>query len=225
MVYNRCLAGLIPSRCPGCGGPSAGGFCAGCRAEFRPVRRPCLRCGLSLPAPTCPGTSASWIVATVVAPFRYAEPLQGHLQALKFAGRRSLGRAFGELLADHVVATGAAEGIDALVAVPLHRRRWISRGYNQAVEIARPMVAALRIPMIIASIARSRSTAAQSELNARQRRANLRRAFTVHRPLSGKRIAVIDDVMTTGATMNALALELVRAGAESVDAWVVARAL
>jgi ComF family protein len=189
------------------------------------VRRPCPRCGLSLPAASCPATSAAWTVATVVAPFRYAEPLQGYLQALKFAGRRNLGRALGELLVDHLVATGMAEGIDSVVAVPLHRRRLISRGYNQAVEIARPIVAALRIPKLVAGIVRCRSTAAQSELSALERRANLRGAFAVNRPLDGRRIAVIDDVMTTGATVNTLALVLLRAGAESVQAWTVARAL
>jgi len=225
MVYRKFLRLLIPARCPGCGGAAEYGFCEGCGNEFERVELPCPGCGRVRPVADCPRADGGWSIAGVVAPFRYTEPLQGYVQSLKFAGRRSLGWALGALLASHVAGSPRWRDVNALVAVPLHRKRFIARGYNQAIEIARPVSAALRIPLLVARVARTRATAAQTELLAAQRRANLRGAFTVSRDLAGLHLAIIDDVMTTGATVNALALELARAGAKSVCVWAVARSL
>lgn len=225
MVYSTLLARLLPTCCPGCGVRARSGFCAHCRAELVELAAPCRRCGLDLPTVECPLTTTRWQCARVLAPYAYAEPLQRHIQALKFGGRRNVGRILGELLLDHVVAQGLADEIDVLVAVPLHRHRLIERGYNQAIEIARPLAATLRLPLWIRGIERRRATAAQSQLSAGQRRANLRGAFTVSRSFSGLTVALVDDVLTTGATANALARELLRAGADTVHAWAVARSL
>jgi ComF family protein len=225
LVYGTLLGRLLPTRCPGCGSRAPVALCSPCRAELAEIASPCRRCGLDLPAAECPLATARWHCTRVLAPYAYAEPLQRHIQALKFGGRRSVGRMLGELLLDHVVASGAAAAIDVLVAVPLHRRRLIERGYNQAIEIARPLAATLQLPLWIAGISRRRATSAQSQLSARQRRANMRGAFVVSRSFSGLRVALVDDVLTTGATVNALALELQRAGADTVHAWVVARSL
>ncbi|HSG65023.1 MAG TPA: ComF family protein [Gammaproteobacteria bacterium] len=225
MVYSALLACLLPARCPGCGARTARALCADCRAELREVTNPCRRCGLGLPVSECPRDAAYWHCASVLAPYAYVAPLQRYVRALKFGGQRNTGRLLGELLLEHVLSTRAAEEVDVLVAVPLHRRRLIERGYNQAVEIARPLAATLRLPLWIAGISRPRATAAQSQLDARQRRANLHGAFAVSRAFDGLRVALIDDVLTTGATSNALALELLRAGATAVHAWAVARSL
>lgn len=225
MVYNRALNWLIPGCCPGCGDTGASGFCAECRAELPAVERVCRGCGLSRPVAACPRAAGGWCVDAVVAPFAYAEPLQGYLHALKFAGRRHLGPALGELLADHLRASDAGAAVDVLIAVPLHRRRLASRGYNQAIEIARPVAVALDKPLLRSRIGRRRATVPQTELGAKHRRLNPRGAFVVSRALSGLRVAIVDDVITTGATINVLALECLRAGAWSVQAWAIARSM
>lgn len=225
MVYDSLVRGLLGDRCPACTDVSSAGFCARCRAELAHVPRPCPGCGLPLPASVCPRQAFRWRLDAVVAPLEYAEPVDGYIQALKFAGRRHLGRALGELLVEAVRATAASRHVEVIVPVPLHRRRFLERGYNQAVEVARPVAAALRIHCYVAGIRRQRATSAQAKLTASERQANLRSAFSVTRNLTGLHVAIVDDVITTGATVNALARELKRAGASSVQAWAVARSL
>ena len=107
--------------------------------------------------------------------------------------------------------------------VPLHPRRLRERGFNQAFEIARPVAAATGLPLFVHGIHRRAHTRPQSLLAAHERHANLRGAFRTARNLKGMNIAVIDDVITTGATVNALAASLREAGAEEIHAWALAR--
>jgi len=223
VVYNQLLDWLLPRSCLGCGQRTRQAFCAPCCGELARVEHPCARCGLTLPVTTCPRSTAHWNLDRVVAPYRYVEPMRDYLHALKFGGQRRIGRALGELLGCELRQAGPQ--VDALIAVPLHRHRFLERGYNQAVEIARGVSASLRIPLLFTAVVRTRPTHAQTDLDAAQRRANLRGAFCARRELTGQRIAVVDDVLTTGATANALARTLLRAGAVSVEAWTVARSL
>lgn len=225
MVYKTPLAQLVPDRCPGCNAATASGFCSGCRDDFVRIDDPCPACGLDRPVARCPRDRACWSVDRVIAPFDYVEPLQGHLKRLKFAGARRLGRALGELLAVALVPRSEPHAVDAIVAVPMHRHRLLERGYNQARELARPIATAVGVPLLHAGIARRRPTIAQSRLAARLRFANLRDAFVVTRNVHDRKLAIVDDVLTTGATVNALAAALKRAGAIRVDAWTLARAL
>lgn len=225
MVYNRFIRGLLAERCPACAGVSAAGFCPGCRADFARVAQPCADCGLPLPTNVCPRQTFRWMLDAVVAPLEYAEPLDRYIQSFKFSGRRYLGRALGELLVDAVRTAHASRFVDAIVPVPLHRQRFLERGYNQAVDVARHVAATLRVDFYVAGIRRQRATAAQAQLTAGERQANLRRAFAVTRDLANLHVAIVDDVITTGATVNALARELKLAGASSVQAWAVARSL
>ncbi len=225
MVYDNLVRRLLSGRCPACGDICNTGFCTGCRSDVAHLARPCPTCGLPLPAMACPRRIMPWTIDAVVAPRAYAEPLDGYIQALKFAGRRHLGRALGELLVEDLRSRPASRLVDAIVPVPLHRRRFLERGYNQAVEIARPVTAALKISCYVAGIRRLRATSAQAQLTAGERQANVRRAFSVTRNLKGQHVAILDDVITTGATVNALARELKRAGAVSVQAWAVARSI
>lgn len=220
MVYGW-LRHVFVERCPACDGPSAGGFCAVCAAELARVTDACARCGLSKPVRHCPLVQAKWHVAAVVAPFSYAPPLDHYLHALKYGGSRSLGRAFALLLAPALAAW--RHDVDALVAVPLHRSRLLERGYNQAQEIARTLGRELSLPTLGYGIARRAAAPAQTGQTARQRHASVAGVFRVERRLAGRRIAIVDDVVTTGATVNALAAALLAAGAERCFAVAVAR--
>jgi len=136
-----------------------------------------------------------------------------------------MGRALGLVLAEHLNARSEAPHPDALLAVPLHKRRLIERGYNQALEIARALSAELGIPLLRAGAQRRQATQPQSALGAAQRARNMAGVFRVTRDFGGLSIVLVDDVITTGATINSLARTLHRAGAREVQAWAVARAL
>ena len=157
----------------------------------------------------------------MLAPFSYQPPLDHYVHALKYRGMRTLGRAFALLLAPD--ARALYRDIDALVAVPLHRTRLYERGFNQAHEIARTLGRELALPTLGRGIARRAVTIAQTGQGARQRRAGVATAFRVDRDLTGRRVAIVDDVVTTGATVNALAAALRAAGAARCVVFAVAR--
>jgi len=216
-VLNACFI----ETCPACGGGSAAGFCVVCAREFTRLGRACKRCGLATPVARCPRERLPWHVAEVRAPFAYRPPLDHYVQALKYRGGRSLGRAFALLLAPELAT--ACKDVDALVAMPLHRTRLLERGYNQAVEIARFLAHELRLPLLARGIGRCTAGATQTEQTAVERRAGVRGVFRVRRDLTGLKLAIVDDVVTTGATVNELAATLRAAGAARCVAFALAR--
>ena len=108
--------------------------------------------------------------------------------------------------------------------VPLHPSRLRERGYNQSLELARPAARLLNVPIDFRSARRIRSTQAQTNLPSKQRQSNVRGAFRTQQKLAGLHVAIVDDVMTTGHTVNALAECLREAKADTIDVWVIARA-
>jgi ComF family protein len=166
-----------------------------------------------------------------VAAWRYAYPADRMLQALKYGARLALAGFCAENIAQ--ASTQASNQniqskpleADLIVPMPLHPRRLAERGFNQALEIARPLARSLGIAIDAHAVQRVRDTAAQAGLPFSERVKNVRSAFACERNLDGLRVAVVDDVMTTGATLNELAKTLKRAGASHVENWVVARTL
>ena len=219
MVYGI-LGRLFVESCPACGLASGGGFCSVCAAELPRVANPCPRCGLARPVAHCPSAQTTWHVDAVVAPFSYGPPLDHYVQAFKYHRARAMGRAFALLLSELASLCGE---LDALVAVPLHRKRRHERGYNQAQEIARVLADTLKVPAITRGIERHVATPAQAGQGALARHGSVAGAFRVRRELVGQRIAIVDDVVTTGATVNALAAELKAAGAARCIVLAVAR--
>ena len=207
--------------CPGCAEASRAGLCAVCRAALRRVADACARCGLARPVASCPRRGRAWHVERVLAPFVYAAPLDGYLHALKYRGARRLGRTLALAVVDEL--HDAARDVDALVPVPLHARRFRDRGFNQAAEIARTLGRLLERPVLLAGIQRRGAQAAQTGRRATERLENVATAFAAERDLAGARLAIIDDVVTTGATVNALAAALLGAGAARCDVWAIAR--
>ena len=215
------LGFLFREFCPACGGFSGAGFCAVCAGDLPRVADPCRRCGLARPVARCPRQSAPWLVEAVVAPFVYASPFDYHIQQLKYAGARAMGRALALRLAAAV--RDAAVRIDLLIPVPLHPTRLLERGYNQAIEIARPLSRELAVPALLRGIERRRAGPSQTGHSAALRRASVADAFRVTRDLEGTHVAIVDDVITTGATVNALATALHAAGAARCVAIAAAR--
>ena len=156
------------------------------------------------------------------APFLYDDSLRYLITQLKFHRHYKHARLLGTLLARYLAET--AELPECIIPVPLHRNRYRQRGFNQAIEIARHLSSQLSIPLLLNACIRDRDTAHQTELPAKQRLKNMRRAFSAAKPLAYQHVAIVDDVMTTGATIGALAIELKRQGVNRVDVWVCARA-
>ncbi len=157
-------------------------------------------------------------------PFRYAYPLDHLVRALKYHGGIAQGRVLGELLAQRIQRTRTDPLPDLLLPVPLAPRRFRERGYNQAIELARCLERRLRIPLRADLVARVRETREQAALRRSERRRNIRRAFEVTGKFSAGHLAIVDDVVTTGSTVNELARVLKRAGATKIEVWAVARA-
>jgi len=222
----RQLASMVfGGRCYLCRGASARGavLCAPCRGDLpRLAASRCPRCALPGPAGAVCGRCLAHpprYDATVAA-LAYVFPADVLVQALKYRGELALAPLLGAMLAAELPADAA---VDCALPVPLSARRLRERGYNQAMEIARALPGPARLAPELC--ARVRDTAAQSELPWAVRARNVRDAFRCDGRLDGMTVAVIDDVMTTGATLDAVAAALKRAGAARVVNWVVARTL
>ncbi len=163
--------------------------------------------------------------AAAFAAFAYAFPLDRLLQAFKYGGRLSHADFFAAALCAKVAQRPAGTPWpDALVALPLAPSRQRERGFDQSAEIARRVARLTGVPML-SGLRRTRDTPAQAALPWKARAANVRNAFAADPVFAGRRVAIVDDVMTTGATLASAADALLRAGACGVEAWAVARTL
>jgi ComF family protein len=233
MVYKwprSATWGLYPPVCLVCGGDGDPGrdLCAGCARDFARNLTACARCAEPLPPATPPGSLCGRCqhdpphFDLCHAPYLYAPPLDRLLTGLKFNARLAHARLLATLLGDAIHRT-RADPPDLLVPVPLHAARLRERGFNQAVELARPLAASLGIPLGAGLVTRTRPSAPQSGLQRSLRRANVRGAFAVVRAPPARHVALVDDVLTTGHTASEIAKALKRAGVERVEVWVVAR--
>jgi ComF family protein len=149
------------------------------------------------------------------AAFRYASPVDKLIQDLKYRDRLELSRLLGGYLANHLQSL-VDPLPDVVVPVPLHSSRLRERGYNQSLEIARFVARSLELPINWKDAQRIRPTMPQTELPREQRRKNVRGAFMTGGAFAGRRVAIVDDVMTSGHTANALAESLLRSGLKAV---------
>lgn len=226
-------ARLLPARCALCADRRTDntGLCGPCRADLTLNRPCCARCAepLTRTEPACgrclkrePPFDGAF------AGFRYAWPLDGLIARFKFSGDLAAGRTLAQLFVDRI-RTDASPLPALLVPVPLHHQRLRQRGYDQALELGRHVARGLGIALATNLLYRSRATPAQTELSAAQRRRNVRDAFAVDRRQLSRwpthpDVALIDDVMTTGATLRECAATLRRAGFTRIRVWCIARA-
>jgi ComF family protein len=155
--------------------------------------------------------------------FGYGFPVDSLVHELKYDGRLAVSRVLGTLLGRTAVARGWQTGVDVLLPVPLHPDKLVERGFNQSVEITRWVARETALPCEPRALGRLRPTRPQVGLALEARHANLQGAFGVAGSWQGRRVAIVDDVMTTGSTLREIAWVLRRAGAARVDAWCVAR--
>jgi len=219
------FAALFGGACFLCRGAARGLLCDDCGAELpRLEGARCPRCALASPGGAVCGRCLARpprYDATVAA-LAYEFPADVLVHALKFGGELALAPLLGALLSE---AVSAAPRVHCVLPVPLSRQRLAERGYNQAAELARPLAAAAGASLELFACERSRDTPQQADLPWSERAKNMRGAFRCDRGLAGKSVAVVDDVMTTGATLDELASALKEAGAARVVNWVVARTL
>lgn len=220
---------LYPPTCLLCLGPGRRGrdLCGVCAGALPRSRHACARCAQPLNRPdillcgTC--QRAKRAPYRAVAALRYAPPVDRLIHGLKFRAKLVHGRVLGELLAEAVLGAGL-ERPEVLVPVPLHPQRLRQRGYNQSLVLARYAGRRLGVPVCANRVRRVRQTPPQTGLPARQRRSNLRGAFATTTSLEVPCVAIVDDVMTTGATVAELARVLRLAGVGRVQVWCCARA-
>ena len=208
---------LFGGSCFVCRGAAGALLCAQCAAELPRLARPlCPRCALESPGGAVCGRCLSESPAydATHAALAYDFPADALVHALKFRGELALAPLLASLLTDKL----RGERVDHVVPVPLSAERLRRRGYNQAVEIARHLG-----KVDLGLCERTRDAPPQIELPYAERQRNVRGAFRCTRALIGARVAVVDDVMTTGATLDEMARTLKAAGAVHVVNWVVAR--
>lgn len=209
-------------------------ICRDCQADLPIQTSACYQC--ALPLHGIATKTAAWCGRCLKDPpsydrtlsvFQYAHPVDHLIHDLKFNRKLAIARLLGELMAQQLkkragVLSPALPQL--IIPVPLHAARLRERGYNQAMELARPIACALKIPIDYQHCQRQRATAIQSDLPANERPRNVKGVFSVVKKLSVRHIAIVDDVMTTGATAGEFAATLRGAGVEKIEVWVCARA-
>ncbi len=236
-LIRRLVHAVLPVDCAACGAPLSDDpvpfFCRLCWAHITPLHGPvCARCGAPFasgpalthsPGHLCgacrlrpPSYTRAW------SNYPYEPPLQKAIQLFKYEGKVTLAGALGGLMVDD---TCPLPGGDVVMPVPLHPSRLRDREFNQSLLLADAVARRLRLPVSYSNLVRLRETAPQTTLSRTARQKNLRRAFAVLRPaeLTDQRIILVDDVYTTGTTVNECAKALRKAGAADVYVWTLAR--
>jgi len=232
MIYNWLKNNLISKQCLLCLSPTNNKhlLCAGCEKDLPENTYHCIIC--AIPFTTSQSNALELVCGkcqkhppnytTSVIPHIYAAPLKQLITQLKFHGNLS----YAPLLAQNFInsITRRKDKLpECIIPVPLHTQRLHERGFNQAIELARIIANQLNIPLNYSFCQREKSTPFQSGLSAKQRMQNLKNAFSITKQHSYKHVAIFDDVVTTGTTVNELARKLKQSGVEIIEVWAIAR--
>jgi ComF family protein len=223
---------LFPSTCVLCTAPGQSDgidLCVGCLSDLPINANACPRCGeqlttssIALLCGACLRKSPRY--HSTHCAYRYSYPIDHLVRALKYHNRLTHARVLGELLARSLIKVRIEPWPEVLVPVPLAEHRYRERGFNQASEVAKQLQKHLAIPVRADLLERKRVTREQAGLDRSSRRKNVRNAFAMRAPLVAKHVAIVDDVVTTGSTVNEIARVLKKAGAQTIEVWAVARA-
>lgn len=220
---SHCL--LCETPCP----PPRRWLCLACQNDLPWIRSACRGCGLPLPAGAdtlhcgeCLRQGSPF--HDVLIPFCYDTPLRSLITGFKHRRQLLAGRLLSRLLAEAILDHYLPDTLpDLILPVPLHWRRWLWRGYNQSQELGEQLSQTLDIACRSNLLTRRHATPSQQGLNRRQRQLNLQKAFRLRGRLPAQRVALLDDVVTTGATARTLARLLQEQGAEEIHLWAIAR--
>ena len=199
-------------------------ICQACLDELPKNLHPCQQCGVKIETKTlkicgkCQHTPPQY--DTTIAPYYYEHAIKHLIIELKFYKKLHNVNLLGKLLAQHITKQQLPE---YLIPIPIHRKRLSKRGFNQSMELCRVLSKELDIPILPNAILKKKITKAQASLTAKQRKQNLKNSFAINQDIKAQHIAIIDDVMTTGTTMNEMARLLKKAGIKQIEAWVCAR--
>ena len=230
---HKFLSILYPSICLHCGDQGEADFelCARCKHTLPWIRYACLQCGLPLTthnASSCGACSNRTLYfEKTITPFLYDDFIKEAIHQFKFNSKLHYGKLLANLFTEYIQQR-KIQLPDVLVPVPLYKKRIRERGFNQALEIARIVNKSMGVDIRYRDIKRIRDTKTQMELPAKQRQSNVKNAFEIINSkysFKNMRVAVLDDVMTTGNTVNEVAKCLKTAGAKQIDAWCIARVI
>lgn len=231
-TYQSLIQQLLPSLCVLCNTPvkHQWDLCFSCCKELPRINQACFTCGLPLKGAALANVQCGVCQQKTpafyktVAAFLYASPIDFLVTGLKFKQKLNYAELMGYLLAHRIQYIYRNDCLpQVIIPVPLHRQRLRERGFNQALEIAKPISRYLNLPLLRNGCRRSRVTLAQSELPAMRRYQNVKGAFRVKITAAFSHVAIVDDVMTTGSTVNELANVLQKHGIGRVDVWCCAR--
>jgi ComF family protein len=241
-LFKKLLAlkglSILPNNCLLCGLIShKGRCCAGCEADLPWLEYACGRCGYALYHPSPLGMHVdakscgeclkrSPPYDNTIALFRYEPPMDHVLLSIKFKRHLAYARMLGEMMVRKVEMHYRDRPMPELILpVPLHNQRLKTRGYNQALEIVRPVAKRLKIPLSLHDCMRTVETQPQATVPAEEREQNIKKAFLLVREVRAQHVAIFDDVVTTGSTVAEITRVLKKAGVARVDVWCCARTL
>ena len=214
---------LYPRRCPVCHDiavPGGSRICNVCREKLKPITGPrCFRCSKPLKREEqeyCKDCRKTRLFDQGIGIFPYGSVLQESLFKLKYGKRQEYGSFYGQIAAVYSREIIRNWGVEIIIPIPLHRKRMEKRGYNQAELIAEALGKTLCIPVDSRLMKRKVNTRPQKELDYRERKQNMKNAFFLKRENRYRRILLVDDIYTTGSTIEAAAELLKRNGAENV---------
>ncbi len=225
---DRCvktvLDALYPTKCVLCHRIDRIGLCTDCLSTVDRVEQPCFQCGTRCtgagPCGRCQVRSPAYDFT--IAPFRYHPPLAIKIHQLKYQRKVALARPLAQALSREIKQLNYPRP-QLLIPVPLHWSRLLWRGFNQSVELARHISSELDIPISRNLVRRNRSTISQALLSSRQRKRNVSNCFELRRPLNVASVAIVDDVVTSGATVDQMSRELRKHGAVQIQVWALLR--
>lgn len=231
-LLKNIIQTFFPAHCLLCNAPctNSHGFCNPCFGVLPHNHARCKRCGLSLPFSDEQINCGECIANPppfdrAIALFDYEQPISSLIWRLKFSGHLSVARIFSACWINYLTEYQQENTLpELIIPVPLYHSRLKHRGFNQALEIAKPIGKHFHIPIDTRTCIRIKNTQAQSSLPANKRKNNVNNAFGLSYPLTAKHVAIIDDVMTTGNTVSEISYLLKKSGVLKIDVWCCARA-
>ncbi len=208
-------------------------LCEACEGDFPVLMSSCKQCGLPLDAAKAYDTVCGECIKTpsmvdyTLCLYHYQAPIDYLITTLKYKQQLSHANILGQLLLTRIKQENENNLPDCIIPVPLYKSRLVKRGFNQSLEIARPVAKALTLAIDTKLVRKNRATSAQTNLNAMQRKENVKNCFEVvaKKAINYDHVVIIDDVVTTGSTINELAKKLKQSGVKKVGVWAIARAI